>query len=294
MSSVSVKILESVVLLYEESVNSTGSIEKKSSPGANKKITPFDEFMIFELVLERPGIYLHEITNELQQSTGTDVSVATVCRVLQKAGFSRTKIQHIAIQQSRQRRAHYILEMQQYRPEMLVFIDETGTDRRDCLRKFGYSLIGKRTISKKLIARGRHVSAIAAMSMTGILDFRLVHGGVDNNSFQEFVDNNLLRHLVNFNGINEHSIIIMDNASIHHAGFSVEVIESIGCLVMFLPPYSPDLNPIEEVFSSVKSFMKANESILQVTNDIEDVVTAAFANISSQQCQAWINDAGYM
>ena len=86
----------------------------------------------------------------------------------------------------------------------------------------------------------------------------------------------------------------MDNASIHHAGYSVEVIESIGCLVVFLPPYSPDLNPIEEVFSSVKSFMKANESILQVTDNVEDVVTAAFADITPEQCQAWINEAGYM
>ena len=86
----------------------------------------------------------------------------------------------------------------------------------------------------------------------------------------------------------------MDNASIHHGGDSVEIIESIGCLVIFLPPYSPDLNPIEEVFSSVKSFMKANESILQVTDDIEAVVTAAFTDITSEQCQAWMNDAGYV
>jgi transposase len=82
-------------------------------------------------------------------------------------------------------------------------------------------------------------------------------------------------------------------ASIHHAEDSVELIESIGALVIFLPPYSPDMNPIEETFSAVKSYLKANEAVMQATDDIEDVITAAFASITSKQCQAWIRDSGY-
>ena len=61
----------------------------------------------------------------------------------------------------------------------------------------------------------------------------------------------------------------------------------------FLPPYSPDLNAIEEAFSSVKAYLKANEAVLQATDDIEDVLTAAFATITLQHCQAWIKHAGY-
>ena len=182
-------------------------------------------------------------------------------------------------------------EMQQYNADMFVFLDETGSDRRDSMRKFGYSLRGKRARSHKLLIRGRRVSAISAMSTNGMLDFRLVHGGVDANDFRMFVEENLLRHLMPFPNV--HSIIVLDNASIHHAGDGVYLIESIGALVVFLPPYSPDFNAIEEAFSSVKSYLKANEAVLQASDDIEDVLTAAFASITPHQCQAWIKHAGY-
>jgi transposase len=114
--------------------DSTGSVDKQACPDkglALKALTTYDEFIIMELVLQRPGIYLREICQELQQSTGTDVSEPMVCRFLQKAGFTRTKIQHVASQQSEECRAHFSAEMQQYRPDMFVFVDETGTDRRE-------------------------------------------------------------------------------------------------------------------------------------------------------------------
>ena len=81
--------------------------------------------------------------------------------------------------------------------------------------------------------------------------------------FKEYVEKCLLRHLMPFGGINPHSIVVMDNASIHHAGSSIELIESMGALVLLVPPYSPDLNAIEEAFSSIKAYMKANEEVLQ-------------------------------
>lgn len=110
----------------------------------------------------------------------------------------------------------------------------------------------------------------------------------------EFIERSLLPLLMPFNGNNPNSIVIMDNASIHHCDGIVELIESVGALVIFLPPYSPDLNPIEEAFSSVKSYLKANEAVLQATDDIEQVIYAAFTHISPDMCKAWIRDSGYL
>ena len=90
-----------------------------------------------------------------------------------------------------------------------------------------------------------------------------------------------------------HSIVMLDNCYIHYAEDIVPLMESTGALVIFLPPYSPDLNPIEEAFSSIKSFLKANEVLLQDTvtpNVIAEVITAACANITDK---AWIRDSGY-
>lgn len=62
-----------------------------------------------------------------------------------------------------------------------------------------------------------------------------------------------------FNGTNPHSVIVLDNASIHHVDEVVELLDSLGALVLFLPPYSPDYNPIEEAFSKVKSLIRDYE-----------------------------------
>ena len=59
----------------------------------------------------------------------------------------------------------------------------------------------------------------------------------------------------------------MDNASIRHVDAVVELITAAGALVRFVPPYSPDLNPIEEVFSKIKAFLKENESAYQATSE---------------------------
>ena len=76
----------------------------------------------------------------------------------------------------------------------------------------------------------------------------------------KFVENILLPHLLPFNGINLRSIVVMDNASIHHVEEVTDLIEvQAGAKVCYLPPYSPDLNPVEGIFSQVKSIMKQND-----------------------------------
>ena len=78
----------------------------------------------------------------------------------------------VAKQRSDYLRAAYAQDMQIFNghPEMLIFIDETGKDRRNCMRRFGYSVRDKPPVSKKLLVRGQRVSAIAAMSTNGIID----------------------------------------------------------------------------------------------------------------------------
>ena len=73
--------------------------------------------------MEKPGIYLHEISRDLQQTTANHISEATICRFLQKAGFTRTKIQHVALQWNEELRARYAAEIQLYQADLFVFVD---------------------------------------------------------------------------------------------------------------------------------------------------------------------------
>lgn len=277
--------------------NATGDVKPKLYPPnpGTAKLTDIDKLIILELAIEKPGIYLSEIKEYVLTETGTNVDVSTICRFLHHSGFTRQKLAITAKQRSDALRADYLSDMQVYsgHPEMLVFVDVTGADRRDCMRRFGYSLRGVPARVQKLLWRGQRVSALTAMSTSGILDCYTTTGSVTAETFEQFVSQSLGPTLQPFNGVNPNSVVILDNASIHHVDSVVQVIQNTGALVQFLPPYSPDLNPIEEAFSKLKYTLKANEEAL---TDVEpDVaILTAINNISIHDCTKWIEHAGYV
>ena len=172
---------------------------------------------------------------------------------------------------------------------MFVFLDETGADRRNTLRKYGYSLRGKTPQDHELLARGERISAIACMSVSGILDVKTVQGTSNGETFYDFVQTHLLPHLMPYNGVNPHSVVVLDNCAIHHVAEVTAIFEEVGVLVHFLPPYSPDLNPIEEAFSKLKSILKTE---IEGMTDMEALILSSFITISADDCKGWIFHTG--
>ena len=84
-----------------------------------------------------------------------------------------------------------------------------------------------------------------------------------------------------FDGISPHSTLIMDNCSVHHVNKVREVLQQAGILVLFLPPYSPDLNPLEEAFSYIKQYLRQHDELLQAIRDPTDVIMQAFQSITA-------------
>ena len=140
--------------------------------------------------------------------------------------------------------------------DMFVWIDKTGSDARDHIRKFGYALRGMTPTAHRLLARGQRVNAIAALTSSGVIAVDLVHGTVSAREFFYFLRASLIPNIMPFNGTNPHSIIIMDNCSLHHAAEVRYLLQQVGILVLYLPPYSPNLNLAEEAFSFIKSYLK--------------------------------------
>ena len=127
--------------------------------------------------------------------------------------------------------------------DMLVWTDESGSDRRNEIRKYGYSLSGMTPVSYKIVSCGKRFSAIPVVTTD-----KTVNGDV----FLQFVEECLVPVLQPFNGSNARSVVIKDNASVHHVARVVERIQQTGATICFLPPCSPDLNPAEEVFSKIR------------------------------------------
>ena len=141
---------------------------------------------------------------------------------------------------------------------------------------------------QKLLVRGERISVIAAMTINGVIDLKVVRGTVTGDIYRNFIERQLLPHLMTFDGLNSNSVVIMDNCSVHHVTGVASVIREMESLVHYLPPYSPDYNPIELLFSKVKLSVKEMELELSATMDIESIVLSAFATVTEEDCEAWI------
>ena len=202
-------------------------------------------------------------------------------------GCTRQTMHHVAIQRSDELRAKF---MSVYDPSMLIWLDETGCDGCNTIRKYGYSIRGLPLSDHRLLVRGVRYTAIPIVSTEGIHDVYLRQGTMDGDHFTTFLRNCLLPVLQPFNWVNPRSVVILDNASIHHVKDLVET--QAGSKLFYLPPYSPDLNPAEGVFSQLKSIMKSNDKLFQACSAPRGLIAMADHNtrLYWTHTQQWIHN----
>jgi transposase len=174
--------------------DSTGVVSKRKYFTGNryKKLSSPVKLTVLHLVVMKPDIYLWEIQKELKHMFNLDVGVASIYKLLKESNFSRKKLQLVASQRDSKLREKYVLSTSLFNLDMMIFIDETGCDCRDEIRRYGYGLGGKPARSQKLLVRGQRVSVIAAMTVDHILDIKIVRGNTTGEIFLNFIYNNLL------------------------------------------------------------------------------------------------------
>ena len=252
------------------------------------------DFEQFRYIMEEPTIYLHEIQRKLFSAYKVKVSASTICRTLKIMGFSRQVMRHVALQQSETLRARFMAEVSLYEPSMLIWLDESGCDRRNSIRKYGYNIRGICPVKKRLLVRGIRYPAIPIMTVYGLHDVYLAEGTINGDRFTQFVEKCLLPSLMPLNGVNPFSVVIMDNASIHHVVGVAALIRNMGARLIYLPPYSPDPNPMEPVFSKVKAILKENDALIQACTSPKALLAMAFGMIPTEDCISYSRHCGYM
>lgn len=240
------QVCERSIRRYVALFNRTGEVEaKKQRHGPESLLGEYERLVILRIILDNPGIYLNEIRDKLFDKFGVPLALSTICKTLKSMGCSRQVMCRVARQRSDDLRARYMAEISMYDPKMLIWLDESGCDRRNYLRKYGYSVRGKPVTDLRLLVRGVRYSAIPIVSLDGIHDVYITEDTMNGQRFVDFVQQCVLPLTQPFNGVNSRSVIILDNASIHHVQEVTDIIEMHGARVCYLPPYSPDLMPCE-------------------------------------------------
>ena len=289
---VSIRSIERYLFLFYSTEDVSAKCQRH---GPLPQMSEFEEITILEMLLSKPNMYLREVQDELAQITGSWYDCATICRTVKRLGMTRQKMRLVAVQRCDAQRARFISEIMEFNPKTLLFLDEAGSTRRNAIRTYGYGLKGMTPVTHKFTVYGKRLSAIGILTYRGMEDVYIVEGNVNSDIFINFIQRCLLPILHPFDGgDNPCSVVVLDNASIHHVETATRLITAAGASVRFLPPYSPDLNPIEEAFSQVKSFLRDNEQSYQATSTPRTLFAEAFASITPQDCVKYIKHAGYM
>ena len=196
------------------------------------------------MILDCPTLQLSEIASKVEEISGTVVSTSTLCRLLASYGMTHKKVQHVALQRCLDLRASFVANVFTFSKEMFVWIDETGSNMKDMLRKYGYVLRGERAVCPRLLVQGQRISSISAMSTEGILAVELTNNSVNGEKIFDFVCGSLIPEMSPFDGYSPKSIAVMDNCFIHHVQEVADLFNSAGILLLYLPPYTSTSTPL--------------------------------------------------
>jgi transposase len=153
------------------------------------------------------------------------------------------------VEASKEKREKYQEIIKDIPLEKLVYIDESGIEMTICKDK-GWSAKGSPILAKKSGKYYERTNIIAGLVNNKSIAPMVFNGSCNTKLFETWVEKFLIKEL------KPNQFVVMDNASFHKSQKTKELIESVGCKVIFLPPYSPDLNPIEKFWANMKRWIK--------------------------------------
>lgn len=145
---------------------------------------------------------------------------------------------------------------------------------------------GDRATAPRPFNKGKQFSIIGAISMAGIVAMMYVELAVNADIFLGYIEQSLLPNL------KPGQYVVMDNARVHKSDAIENLIESVGAKVVFLPPYSPDLSPIEKMWSKVKEIIK--RLMPRTKADFHDSLAKALDSVNEEDCEEWFDACGYL
>jgi transposase len=169
--------------------------------------------------------------------------------------------------------------------DRLVFVDETGA-KTNMTRLYGRAEKGERVVDQAPHGHWQTTTLLGAVRRDGFTASMVVDGPTDADVFQAYVEHVLAPSL------RPGDLVILDNLSPHKAPAVEAAIRGARAEVLFLPPYSPDLNPIEPMWSKVKAYLRKVKARTQDT--LVEAIRQALASVSAADVEGWFGGCGYV
>jgi transposase len=202
--------------------------------------------IILHHISTNPPVSLSELVYLLASEYSISVSISTLSKTLQNAGFTFKKLVKIARERKEEQVANFIHRIGQYSPEQLVFADESSKDEKTIQRSRGWSPKGQRSISVVPFLRGVRYTVLPFLTTQGVLSVKVVKGSMTRDELMVYLKEDIVsttsgrsiclcldRHfLLQLKRMNPyplpHSVLVMDNAQIHHSAELIDLIEEHG------------------------------------------------------------------
>eukprot|EP00477_Mikrocytos_mackini_P003120 GAHX01003817.1.p1 GENE.GAHX01003817.1~~GAHX01003817.1.p1 ORF type:complete len:386 (-),score=54.93 GAHX01003817.1:6-1163(-) len=236
---------------------------KTRSRRKNQKDSRLED--VTEILLQGPLLTTMEIREKLDYS----VSAHTISTLILKGGFTRKRVKLKSEKKNSEenlvKQKNYLTKVMNVPNNELIFLDEAGFNRH-IVSSYGYSPRSTECCLEVPASKGKSITLLMAVSLHGTVAFTVFEGPCDTDKFSNFYVNELYRRLQQ-----DKCKIIMDNAAIHRS-----MINRLGIdkerEPIFLPPYSPELNPIEEVFHEIKTKFRKITPLCKNKEEIIDRV----------------------
>lgn len=164
-----------------------------------------------------------------------------------------------------------------------VFLDESGINT-NLTRIYGHALHNQRVVDATPINTPVGTTVLSSIRLNGTLIYTTYKGGTTAERFREYIEKQLIPSL------EKDDVVIMDNMRSHHAKIVTEYLDKAHIAYVYLPPYSPDLNPIEKMWSKMKAILR--KSKIRVASELPEAVKATLKTISTNDCKGWFHSCG--
>lgn len=249
--------------------------------GLVSRVDAVGQACLLEAIADRPDLTFAELQRILAERQGVRLCIAQVFNVVKRLGVRLKKSLHAAerdTEANRRKREAFVERIRSTPPENLIFLDESGVTT-SMTRLYGRRADGSRIHEATPGAHWKILTILGAMRLSGITAAMTIEEATDADIFLTYVEEVLCPTL----GTGD--VVVMDNLSSHKVNGVSKKIADRGAEVLYLPPYSPDLNPIEKAWVKIKQHLCSVRA--RSRQDLDNAIAEALSRITPDHAQAW-------